>query len=322
MHSDPTCRRLRTVGNGLAAVTIMCMIVTLNSVLAFAAAPDANLVFGMVSDLTGKPIGGAHIQAQSAKSEPLGDARSDREGRFRIRCRRAAPDVTLVVDGADRFHRYAMSGFKTDGPPASIVLTRVIDAAYMAEIAREPDPARFRARAADLLAPSQGTTGTTFPLEEIVPALAALRQPLRAWLPADPARVAAARLPDDQDRALRMLALRGDPRDDQLLEAWMAGDAKRIAHPPRTCRGATPGDAMREWETAHFEKEGYREGQQRPYTSSSIVWAPDRDHVVISHFVGYENWSYSHWLVLVRTPYDWELRWVLPHASIRSHGAH
>jgi hypothetical protein len=195
-------------------------------------ASAADVVDGRVTDLAGKPLGGVVVAAQTWERKKLGDATTGADGRFKIRCPATAPDVTLIVEHAG-FQRYAMSGFKTGGGAAAIALTRVIDADYLAAIARETDPTRFRARAADLLAPSQGSTGEALPLEVVVPALPALRKPLRAWLPADAAALRRKDLPRDQDFALRLLTLLGDPADDDLVEAWIAGDPKRAARPPR-----------------------------------------------------------------------------------------
>jgi hypothetical protein len=195
-----------------------------------------------------------------------------------------------------------------------------IDAAYLTELARETDPIRFRARAGDLLAPPPGTTGDTFPLEVIVPALSSLRAPLRAWLPADPARVAREKLPEDQDRALRLLALLGDPRDDKLVEAWAGADNHRAAPPPRACHGPTLAAALADWESAHFTKEGYRKGQPRPFASKRIIEAPGHDHAVVVHEVRYANWGYNQYVVLIRTRSVWQVRRVLPHEIFHFRG--
>ena len=278
-----------------------------------AAASEANVVDGRVTDLAGKPLGGVVVAAQTWERKQLGDATTSADGRFKIGCQATAADVTLIVEHAG-FQRYAMTGFKTGGGAAAIALTRVIDADYLAALARETAPTRFRARAADLLAPSLGTTGEALPLEVVVPALPALRKPLRAWLPADAAAARRKDLPRDQDFALRLLALLGDPADDDLVEAWIAGDPKRAARPPRACRAKSIDASVHAWADAHFTKEGYRENQRRPFNSHEIVEAPGAGHAVVTVTVRYAHWGYSQRLALVRSHGVWDVRWVLPGA--------
>jgi hypothetical protein len=291
-------------------------------VAAGGAAGADGAVVGQVTDLRGRPLPGVVLSAQSWQSQPLGSAKSDAQGRFRIAVTNAGADITLYAEPPG-YARFALTGFKADGQLAKVPLTRVVDAAYLQELAAETDAARFAALAADLLSPSTGTVGETLPMETIYPVLGALRPRLRAYVPQDLAQLGRSDLPRNLHHAMLLLAWWSDPQDDALIDAWSAGQRKLASRPSRPCRGATIEAAWRAWEALHFQKEGYGQGQgqgqgQRksrptPWAQARVTLAKGGDRAIVSHEVRYAHWGYSQRIVVVRTPAGFEARLVIAH---------
>jgi hypothetical protein len=185
-----------------------------------AARADFSVAAGQVTDLRGEPVAGALVKAQSWHSEPLGNGRSDAQGRFDMALSQPVKNLTLIVEHPG-FQRWGLSATSPgeDGL-FRIRLTRTIGPEYLVELAAQTDPSRFQWLARDLLAPSTGTTGDTLPLAEVLPFLKQLQPRLRALLPAKPAQLKKKDLPAVQRTMVLLLAYLGDPRDDALVDAW------------------------------------------------------------------------------------------------------
>ncbi|HEY7216362.1 MAG TPA: carboxypeptidase-like regulatory domain-containing protein [Thermoanaerobaculia bacterium] len=265
---------------------------------------------GQVTDLRGHAVAGVLVKAETWEHEALGAARSDAQGRFRMPLSRPVKDLTLIVEHPG-FQRWALAATSPDEDGSFHVrLTRRIDREYLTELAAQTAPVRFRQLARDLLTPSLGTVGETQPMEQILPFLKALRERLRALLPAKPAQLKHRDLPGEQHNAVLLLAFLGDPRDDALVDAW-ASKQNFISRPPRPCRGPTPEAAAEAWQKAHFEREGYGASQQVPYNTLDLQIAPSGDHGLALHSVYYAHWGYSQHLVLVRLNNAWKVRRVI-----------
>lgn len=277
------------------------------------AASDAALI-GQVTDLRGKPLAGVTVSAQSWQSVPLGSAHSDAQGRFRIGISKdnATSDITLSTEPPG-YLRYALTGFKADGQPIKLALTRVVDAAYLQELLTETDAARFSALAADLLNPSLGTVGESLPMETIFPVLGALRPRLRAYVSKDLAQLSRLELAKDQHRAMLLLSWWSDPLDDALVDAWAVGQRNVATRPKTPCRGATVDEAWRSWEKLHFQKEGYGPGKPPPWARGQVTLSPTGDHAIVKHEVRYAHWGYSQLVIVVRTRDSFEVRLIIAH---------
>jgi hypothetical protein len=277
-----------------------------------AAATEVQIAAGQVTDLQGHTVASALVKAESWESEPLGMAQSDAQGRFKVALSHPVKDLTLIVERPG-FQRWALAA-SSPGPDGSyqILLTRTIDRKYLTELTAQSEPARFQRLARDLLAPSEGTTGDTLPLDQVLPFLKALRSRLRALLPAEPGRLEKLDLTEEQDKAAALLAYLGDPRDDALVDAW-AAKQNYVSRPPQPFKGPTPEAAARAWQKVHFEKEGYLTPQSIPYNTLRTQIAPSGDHGLALHTVRYAHWGYSQYLVLVRSKNVWEVRRVIDH---------
>src|SRR6185312_8068746 len=266
---------------------------------------------GQVTDLQGRAIAGALVQAESWESKALGAGCSDAKGRFQIALSQPVKDLTLIIEHPG-FQRWALAGSSTGQGDFQIRLTRNIGREYLTELAAQSEPAHFRQLAMDLLAPSSGTIGNSrLQLEQVLPFLKALRQRLRELLPAEPAQLSSRQLRKEEDEAALLLAYLGDPRDDALIDAWAAARQSFISRPPQPCRGPTPEAAARAWQKLHFEKEGYRTPQSVPYNTLQTQIAPSGDHGLALHSVRYAFWGYNQYLVLVRLNNAWEVRRII-----------
>lgn len=276
---------------------------------AYAAGPVAA---GRITDLRGHAVAGALVQANSWEDAPLGAARSDAQGRFQVPLSQPVKDLTLIVEQPG-FQRWALAATTPSPGGYQIRLTRNIDREYLTELAAQSELVRFWLLGKDLLAPSMGTVGDTLPLEQVLPFLKALRERLRALLPAEPSQLKHRDLKEGKEHnAALLLAYLSDPQDDALLDAWAARQ-NSISRPPRPCQGPTPEAAARAWQKLHFEKEGYRASQPVPYNTLTIQIAPSGDHGLALHTVRYAHWGYSQHLVLVRFKQVWEVRRVIDH---------
>ncbi|HSS52024.1 MAG TPA: carboxypeptidase-like regulatory domain-containing protein [Thermoanaerobaculia bacterium] len=265
---------------------------------------------GQITDLQGRAVAGVLIQAESWESQALGTGRSDAKGRFQIALSEPVKDLTLIIEHPG-FQRWALAGTSTGKGDFQIRLTRNIDREYLTELAAQSEPEHFRQLAMDLLAPSLGTTGNSSrQLEQVLPFLKALRQRLRALLPAEPAQLKSRHLKKEEDEAALLLAYLGDPRDDALIDAWAVRQSF-ISRPPRPCRGPTPDAAARAWQKLHFEKESSRTPPAIPYNFLQTQIAPSGDHGLALHSVRYAYWGYSQYLVLVRLNNAWEVRRII-----------
>jgi hypothetical protein len=262
---------------------------------------------GQVTDLQGRAVAGALVRAESWESEALGSGRTDAKGRFQIALSQPVKDLTLIIEHPG-FQRWALAGNSTVEGDYQIRLTRNIDHEYLTELAAQSEPAIFRQLAMDLLAPSIGTTGNdSLLLEHALPFLKALRQRLRALLPAEPKQLRSMHLKkEEEEEAALLLAYLGDPQDDALIDAW-AAKQNFISRPFRSCKGPTPEAAARVWQKRHFEKEG----DHAPYGTLNIQIAPSGDHGLALHIVRYAYWGYSQYLVLIRLNNVWEVRRII-----------
>jgi len=272
---------------------------------ALAAGPVA---VGRVTDLQGHAVAGVLVKPDSPVA--LGPSRSDAQGRFEMPLSQPVKELSLTVEHPG-FQRWSLYGASPDRDGFyQIRLTRNIDHVYLTELAAQSDPARFRELARDLLAPSMGTVGDELPMAQVLPFLKALRERLRALLPADPAQLRRANPPEEQDKAALLLAYLGDPRDDALVDAW-AAKQNYVSRPQRRCAGPTADAAARAWTTLHFKREGYRDPKKVPYNTLITQVAPSGDHGLALHKVFYAYWGYSQYLVLVRLKDAWEVRRVI-----------
>jgi hypothetical protein len=294
------------VSSPVSAVLLVVLLIAVS-----ASGAEGPVASGRVTDLQGRPVAGALVESA------LGDGRSDAQGGFQILLSEPVKELSLTVEHPG-FQRWSLYGASPDRDGLyQIRLTRTIGSEYLTELAAQTEPARFQWLARDLLTPSMGTVGETLPMEEVLPFLKTLRPWLRALLPAKPALVKQRDLPEQQHRAILLLAYLGDPQDDALVDAW-ASKQNFVARPPKPCQGATADTAAREWQKVHFAKEGYGPSQSVPYNTMQTQIAPSDDHGLVLHTVRYAHWGYSQYGVLVRLNDTWEVRRVIHHE--RWHG--
>jgi hypothetical protein len=274
-------------------------------------------VTGQVTDLRGRPLAQVRLSASSWQGKQLGAAVSDEKGRFRVPMPAQQPTSSVTLRAEARgYQNFALHSERAR--VWNVQLTRLVDAGYLQELAAQTDPARFRALAADMLAPSSGSLGNgtgdldPLPAALLMRFLAVLRPRLVDYLPKDAKQLGRHDLPRDHEQALILLALWSDPADDALIDAWIAGNKKSAARPTRRCRGKTVGEAWKAWEVLHFEKE-VKPGEKPPWARAEAVLAPSGDHAVVTHEVRYANWGYSQILSVVKTRDVWEVRLVRPH---------
>ena len=275
-----------------------------------AAHAEAPVAVGQVTDLQGRPVAGAQVQAgREDPSSPT--AHTDAQGRFELALPAPATSLSLTVLHPE-FQRWSLYGASPDQHGVyQIRLTRNIGRPYLAELTAQTAPASFQRLSRDLLTPSQGSVGDSLPMAEILPFLKALQPWLRAALPERRARLKRKDLPEPERRALLLLAFLGDPQDDPLVEAW-ASKQHYVGRPPKGSRGATADAAVQAWRKAHFEKEGC-DPQQIPYHTLDTQIAPRGDHGLALLTVRYAFWGYSRYAVLVRSGGAWEVRRVIDH---------
>lgn len=268
---------------------------------------------GIVRNRLGEPVAGATVTVIRIRSvdgqtkfDELAKGVTDDSGRFAIAARtNPEDDIGLEVHapGSMMWRRWE-GGTVAD---ETIVLNRVIDDAYFADVEREYDPPRRLSLVLDLVGRrSYNSYAFDERLEQYYSHLGAIRDDLLTI-----ARSKSFAVADDEygvspaQRAKRLLIYWFDPRDESLIRRWTKEDAFKGVRLDVSSSGSSPGEALSAYADAHFARE-----PKTFYYFTDAAFSPDCKHAYVVFVVRYAYWGYWQPLVLLDEGGRWRIKLV------------
>ncbi len=256
---------------------------------------------GIVRNNLDEPIAGATVLvirartvAGHTKFDELAKGVTDSFGQFAIVVKtRAKDDVGLEVraPGFMMWRRWDGGTFEGE----SIVLNRVIDDAYFADVEREADPVRRFSLLFDLVG-RRAFNSYDFDerIEQYYTYLGTVHDNLLAIAQSKSFAVV-----DDEygespaQRAKNLLIYWFAPEDESLIREWAKEDAFKHFRLDIESIGSSPREALSAYAKAHFARE-----PETLHYFTSAVFSPDCKHEYIVFVVRYANWGYWQPIVL------------------------
>jgi len=236
--------------------------------------------------------------------DELAKGRTDDSGRFAIAAntdREDAIGLEVHAPGFMLWRRWA--GGTVEGE--SIVLNRIIDDAYFADVEREDDPVRRLSLLLDLVGRRAfNSSHSNERIEQYYSHLGTVRGDLLAI-----ARSKSFAVVDDEhdgspaQRAKNLLIYWFDPEDESLIRQWANEDAFRHFHLNIECAGDSTREALSAYADAHFA----REPKTFHYFTKEVL-SPDGGHAYTVFVVRYAHWGYWQPIVLLREGERWKVK--------------
>jgi hypothetical protein len=267
---------------------------------------------GIVLNVLDEPVAGATVVvirvrtvAGHTQFDELAKGVTDDSGRFAIAAKTRPKDdigVEVHAPGFMLWRRWA--GGTVEGE--SIVLNRIIDDAYFADVERERDPARRLSLLLDLVGRRAfNSHDLDERIEQYYAHLGSVREDLLAIAQSTSFAVVDEYDQSPAQRAKNLLMYWFDPRDESLIRHWAEEDALQHFRLDVEGIGGSLGEATSAYAEAHFARE--------PKTFSyftDAVFSPDCNHAYVVFVVRYANWGYWQPIVLLHDGGQWNVKLV------------
>jgi hypothetical protein len=268
---------------------------------------------GIVRNSLDEPVAGATVIVIRVRSvdgltqfDEVAKGTTDDSGRFAIAAKtRAKDDIGLEVHAPGFMPWRRWAGGTVEGE--SVVLNRVIDDAWFADVEREGDPVRRLSLLLDLVGRRAfNSSDSDERIEQYYSHLGSVRDELLTIARSQPF----AAVDDEYDRspaqrAKKLLIYWFDPEDEPLIRQWADEEAFRYFHLNIECTGDSPGEALSAYAEAHFA----REPETFHYFTGEVL-SPDGRHGYAVFTVRYANWGYWQPIVLLREGDQWKVKLV------------
>lgn len=271
----------------------------------------SSIASGIVRNSLDEPIAGAAVFVIRARTvdghtkfDELAKGVTDDSGRFAIAAKtRLKDDIGLEVHahGFMMWRRWA--GGTVEGE--SIVLNRIVDDAYFADVKREADPVRRLSLLLDLVG-RRAFNSYDFDerIEQYYSHLGSVREDLLAIAQSKSFAVV-----DDEygvspaQRAKNLLIYWFDPEDEPLIRHWAKEDALEHFRLDVEGIGGSPGEASSAYAEAHFARE-----PKTFHYFTDAVFSADCNHAYVVFVVRYAHWGYWQPIVLLHEGDQWKVK--------------
>jgi len=275
---------------------------------------ESSIAGGGVRNSLDEPVAGATVIVIRVRSvdgetkfDELGKGVTDDSGRFAIAAKTSTKDAIGLEVHAPGFMLWRRwSGGTVDGE--SIVLNRVIDDAYFADVERAEDPARRLSLLLDLVGRRAfNSNDSNERIERYYSHLGSVREDLLAIAQSKAFAVA-----DDEhgvspaERAKNLLIYWFDPKDESRIRKWTKEDAFKHFHlDVAASGGGSAEEAMRAYAEEHFARE-----PKTFHYFTGAAFSPDCKHAYVVFVVRYAYWGYWQPLVLLEEGGRWKVKLV------------
>jgi len=272
---------------------------------------ESSIAGGIVRNSLDEPVAGATVIVirirtvdGQTKFDELAKGATDDSGRFAIAAETRAEDAIGLEIHAPSFLMWRRwSGGTVEGE--SIVLNRVIDDAFFADVERAADPVLRLSLLLDLVG-RRAFNSNDFDerIEQYYSHLGAVREDLLTIAQSKAFAVA-----DDEygvspaERAKNLLIYWFDPNDEPLIQKWTKEDAFKHFRLDVAFTGSSPEEALRAYTDAHFARE-----PKTFYYFPDTVFSPDCKHAYVVFVVRYAHWGYWQPLVLLDEGGRWKIK--------------
>lgn len=271
----------------------------------------SSIASGIVRNSLDEPVAGATVRVIRARTvdgqtkfDELAKGATDHSGRFAFPARtRPKDDIGLEVHARGFMMWRRWAGGTVEGE--SIVLNRIIDDAYFADIEREEDPVRRPSLLLDLVGRrAWNSYDSNERIEQYYSHLGSVREDLLAI-----ARSKSFAVVDDEysgspaQRAKNLLIYWFDPEDEPLIRQWTKEDAFQHFRLDVECTGGSPDEASSAYAEAHFARE-----PKTFHYFTDAVFSPDRKHAYVVFVVRYAHWGYWQPIVLLDEGGQWKVK--------------
>ena len=271
----------------------------------------SSIASGIVQNSLDEPIAGATVFVirvrtvdGQTKFDELANGTTDDSGRFAIAAKtRPNDDIGLEVHapGFMMWRRWADGTVESE----SIVLNRIIDDAYFADVEREEDPVRRSSLLLDLVG-RRAFNSYDFDerIEQYYSHLGSVRNDLLAIAQSNSFAVV-----DDEygespaQRAKNLLIYWFDPEDESLIQQWAKEDEFKHFRLDIESTGGSPDEALSKYGEAHFAHE-----PKTLHYFTDAVFSPDCNHEYIVFVVRYAHWGYWQPIVLLHEGDQWKVK--------------
>jgi hypothetical protein len=271
----------------------------------------SSIASGIVRNSLDEPIGDATVFVIRARTvdggtkfDELAKGVTDDSGRFAIAAKTRPKDAIGLEVHARGFMMWRRwDGGTVEGE--SIVLNRIIDDAFFADVGREDDLVRRLSLLLDLVG-RRAFNSYAFDerIEQYYSHLGSVRDDLLAIAQSKSFAVA-----DDEygqspaQRAKNLLIYWFDPEDESLIRRWAKEDASGHFRLDIECIGGSPDEASSAYAHAHFARE-----PKTFYYFSDAVFSPDCKHAYVVFVVRYAHWGYWQPIVLLNEGDRWKVK--------------
>jgi hypothetical protein len=271
----------------------------------------SSIASGIVRNSLDEPIAGATVFVirvrtvdNQTRFDELAKGVTDHSGRFAIAAKtRPKDDIGLEVHARGFMMWRRWDGGTVKGE--SIVLNRVIDDAYFADVEREADPVRRLSLLLDLVG-RRAFNSNDFDerIDQYYSHLGSVRADLLAIAQSESFAVV-----DDEygespaQRAQNLLIYWFAPEDEPLIRRWAKEDGSEHFRLDIECIGGSPDEATRAYAKAHFAGE-----PKTFYYFTDAVFSPDCKHAYVVFVVRYAHWGYWQPIVLLHEGDRWKVK--------------
>jgi hypothetical protein len=271
----------------------------------------SSIASGIVRNSLDEPVAGATVLVirvrtvgGHTKFDELAKGTTDDSGGFAIAAKtRPKDDIGLEVHAPGFMLWRRWAGGTVEGEP--IVLNRIIDDAYFADVAQEDDPVRRSSLLLDLVG-RRAFNSYDFDerIEQYYAHLGSVREDLLAIAQSTSFAV----VDDDHgespgQRAKNLLIYWFDPADEALIREWAKEDAFKQFRLDIESVGDSPDEALSAYARAHFARE-----PKTFYSFTHAVFSPDCKHAYVVFAVRYAYWGYWQPIVLLDVDGQWKVK--------------
>jgi hypothetical protein len=271
----------------------------------------SSIATGIVRNSLDEPVAGATVSVIRVRTvdghtefDELAKGVTDDSGRFAIAAKtRSKDDIGLEVRARGFMMWRRWAGGTVEGE--SIVLNRIIDAAYFADVEREVDPSRRLSLLLDFVGRRAfNSSDSDERIEQYYSHLGSVREDLLAIAQSESFAVAEEEYGQSPaQRAKKLLIHWFDPDDESLIREWAKEEAFRHVRLDLESTGGSLDEASSAYATAHFARE-----PKTFHYFTEAVFSPDCKHAYVVFVVRYANWGYWQPIVLLDEGGRWKVK--------------